>query len=93
MKKNTCIFCNSRTKKLNYNLPTFHHFGFKVVSNKVFLRKCFNCSLIFNPKKINNKYLKEKKYFESERKKHVLQKENKKVKTREAEFSKILKKN
>ena len=79
MKKNTCIFCNSTTKRLKYNLPTFHHFGFKTISNKIFFRKCLYCLLIFNPKKISNKYFNEKKYYEIEKEDHILQKENKKI--------------
>ena len=92
MKKNTCIFCNSTTKRLKYNLPTFHHFGFKTISKKVVFRQCLNCLVIFNTKKIRNEYFEGKKYFTNEEKDHILEKRNKVTITRASELAKILKK-
>ena len=89
MKKNICIFCNSKTKNVKHNLPSFTHFGYEKISNKIFFKKCLKCQLIFNPKKILSNFFKNKKYAK-ENIDYIIKKEKNRTISKKSFISKII---
>ncbi|PPR41474.1 MAG: hypothetical protein CFH22_00506 [Alphaproteobacteria bacterium MarineAlpha5_Bin12] len=91
-----CKICKSKTKKIVIYLPTFRHLDFKTIDEKISLRKCIKCQLIFRlGKKIKkiSKIYKTNKYASSKQtNQKIIKKGIKKHKTRSYYQSEIIKK-
>ena len=77
---NICKICNSKTIRINTNLPFFRHLDFKTLNVNPVIEKCIKCQTVFNcSKKINkiSNIFRTRKYASSKQTKHKIIIDNK----------------
>ena len=80
-----CKICSSKTINIYVNFPFFRHIDFKTINYHLSLRKCINCQIVYNNKKLNkiSSLFKSKLYVLSNKTKHKMtNKYNNNLKTR-----------